>query len=168
MKKHAFQSPLEGVSFSYTQRRYKLMAMLKDLAQTVQAAIGAPESEETEQLDAPPTETQTRRKRGGWSLRPQPRIGLDLGSDEDLLMVENMTAVRWIIYHNYHRLGMIDVGELLVFHVHKHGSLSVRPYEDTSDAVGYLVLPLTYNVTYVHIYRRQMGKDVAVYDMRAA
>ena len=42
---------------------------------------------------------------------------------------------------------MIDVGELLVFLVQKHGSLSVRPYEDTSDAVEYLVLPLTYSVT---------------------
>jgi hypothetical protein len=132
------------------------------------AVISAPESEQTEQLDAPPTETQTLRQRGGWSLRPQPRIGLDLGSDEDLLMVENMSEVRWIIYHNYHRLAMIDVGELLVFHVYKHGSLSVRPYEDQSDAVEYLVLPLTYHVTSVQIYRRQMGKDVAVYDLRAS
>jgi hypothetical protein len=46
--------------------------------------------------------------------------------------------------------------------------LKRRPYEDTGDAVEYLVLPLTYEVTYVQVYRRQMGKDVDVYDMRAA
>jgi hypothetical protein len=132
------------------------------------AVICAPEIEQTERLDAPLTETRTLRQRGGWSLRPQPRIGLDLGSDDEVLLVENMTEVRWIIYHNYHRLGIIENGELLVFHVPKHGSLSVRPYEDTGDAVEYLVLPLTYEVTSVQVYRRQMGKDVAVYDLRAA
>ena len=132
------------------------------------AIICPPEIEQTERLDTPPTETQTLRQRGGWSLRPQPSIGLDLGSDDELLMVENMTQVRWMIYHNYHRLGIIDVGELLVFHVHKHGSLSVRPYEDTGDVVEYLVLPLKDDVTSVHIYRRQLGKDVEMFDMRAA
>ncbi len=132
------------------------------------AVICAPEIEQMERLDAPPTETQTLRQRGGWSLRPQPRIGLDLGSDDELLMVENLTEVRWIIYHNYHRLGMIEVGELLGFHVPKYGLLSVRPYEDTGDAVEYLVLPLTYNVTSVQVYRRQMGSEVDVYDLRAA
>lgn len=131
-------------------------------------AIYAPEIEQTEQLDAPPTETQTLRQRGGWSLRPQPRIGLDLGSEDELLMVENKTGMRWMIYHNYHRLSIIDVGELLVFHVHKQGTLSVRPYDDTGDAVEYLVLPLTYDVTYVHIYLRQMSQDIDVYDMRVA
>jgi len=132
------------------------------------AVICAPEIEQMESLDAPPTQTQTLRQRGGWSLRPQPRIGLDLGSDDELLMVENMTEVRWILYHNYHRLGIIENGELLVFHVPKHGLLSVRPYEDTDDAVEYLVLALTYEVTYVQVYRRQMGKDVDVYDMGTA
>ena len=48
-------------------------------------AITAPEIERIEEVETPKTETQTLRKRGGWSLRPQPRIGLDLGSDEDLL-----------------------------------------------------------------------------------
>ncbi len=120
------------------------------------------------ELDPPTTETETERKRGGWRLRPQPRVGLDLGSDEDLLMIENMTSVRWIIYHNYHRLSIIDVDELLVFHVHKHGSLSVRPYLDSDDAVEYLTLPLNYNVNYVHIYRRSIGAGMDVYDMRVA
>lgn len=128
------------------------------------ASIYTPEIEQVLPLDAPPTETQ--RQRGGWSPRPQPRIGLDLGSDDELLLVVNMTGVRWIIYHNYHRLGIIDVDELLAFHVHKRGSLSVRPYEDKGDVVEYLVLPLNYDVTYVHIYRRQMGQDVDVFDMR--
>jgi hypothetical protein len=123
---------------------------------------------EIEELDAPPTETQTLRQRSGWSLRPQPRVGLDLGSDDELLMVENMTGVRWMIYHNYHRLGIIEVGELLVFHVHKHGTLSVRPYDDAGDSVEYLLLPLTYDVTYVHIYCRQIRQDIDVYDMRVA
>ena len=133
------------------------------------AVITAPEIQRIEETEAPTTETETLRKRGGWSLRPQPRIGLDLGSDEDLLMIENMTDVRWMIYHNYHCLGIIDVDELLAFHVHKHGSLSVRPYNPrTGDAVEYLSLPLNYDVTYVHIYRRHMSKDVEIYDMRVA
>lgn len=123
---------------------------------------------DVEELDAPSTETQTQRQQGGWRLRPQPRIGLDLGSDDELLMVENMTEVRWIIYHNYHRLSIIEVGELLVFHIHKHGSLSARPYEDYGDPVDYIILPLTYDVTYVHIYRRSMGREMDVYDMRVA
>ncbi len=130
------------------------------------AIPSTPEIEQIQEIDTPPTETQTLRKRGGWSLQPQPRIGLDLGSDDELLLVVNMTAVRWLIYHNYHRLGMIDVDELLAFHVHKHGSLSARPYEDKGDVVEYLVLPLDYGVTYVHIYHRQMGQNVEVFDMR--
>jgi len=133
------------------------------------AVITAPEIERIEEIDAPSTETQTLRERGGWSLRPQPRIGLDLGSDEDLLMFENLTDMRWMLYHNYHCLGIIDVDELLVFHIHKHGSLSTRPYHPTTgDAVEYLTLPLNYDVTYVHIYRRSMSKDVEIYDMRVA
>jgi hypothetical protein len=132
------------------------------------AVICVPEIEQMERLGAPPTQTQTLRQRGGWSLRPQPSIGLDLGSDDELLMVENMTEVRWIIYHNYHRLGTLENGELLIFQVPKRGLLSVRPYEDIGDAVEYLVFPLTYEVTYVQVYRRQMGKDVEVYDMRVA
>lgn len=121
-----------------------------------------------EELDEPATETETKRERGGWRLHPRPRVGLDLGSDDELLMVENMTGVRWIVYHNYHHLSIIEADELLVFHVHKHGSLSARPYEDTDDPVEYLTLPLNYDVTYVHIYRHSISKGVDVYDMRVA
>ncbi len=133
------------------------------------AVITAPEIERIGEIDDPATETRTLRERGGWSLRPQPRIGLDLGSDEDLLMIENMTNMRWMIYHNYHCLGIIDVDELLVFHVNKHGTLSTRPYNPTTgDAVDYLTLPLNYDTTYVHIYRRHISKGVEIYDMRVA
>ena len=133
------------------------------------AVITAPQIERVEEIDAPTTETQTLRERGGWSLRPQPRIGLDLGSDEDLLMIENMTNMRWMIYHNYHCLGIIDIDELLVFHIHKHGTLSTRPYNPTTgDAVEYLSLPLTYDTAYVHIYRRHISKGVEIYDLRVA
>jgi hypothetical protein len=69
------------------------------------AVITAPEIERIEEIDAPTTETETLRERGGWLLRPQPRVGLDLGSDEDLLILENLTTMRWMIYHNYHCLG---------------------------------------------------------------
>jgi len=131
--------------------------------------ITAPEIERIEEIDAPVTETQTLRERGGWSLRPQPRVGLDLGSDEDLLLIENVTDARWMLYHNYHCLGIIDVDEVLVFHIHKHGSLSARPYNPTTgDAVEYITLSLNYNMNYIHIYRRHMSKDVEVYDMRVA
>ena len=133
------------------------------------AVVTAPETERIEEVDAPPTETQTLRERGGWSLRPQPRVGLDLGSDEDLLIIENLTNMRWNIYHNFHNLGIIDVDEMLVFHIYKHGSLDARPYKPTTgDAVEYLMLPLNYDVNYVQIYRRHLGQDVEVFDMRVA
>ena len=120
----------------------------------------APEVEET----SLPTETRPQRQAGGWSIEPRPRVGLNLGSDDELLMVENKTHITWFIYHNFHQLGIIDSGELLVFHLCKHGSLSVRPRLE-GDAVEYLVLPLNYNVNYVHIIRRQMSKELEVYDL---
>ncbi len=84
-------------------------------------------------------------------------------------MIENLTNMRWMLYHNYHCLGIIDVDELLVFHIHKHGSISTRPYNPTTgDAVEYLTLPLNYDVNYVHIYRRHVSKGVEIYDMRVA
>ena len=133
------------------------------------AVITAPEIERIAEIDAPTTETQTLRERGGWALRPQPRVGLDLGSDDELLLIENMTNMRWMLYHNYHCLGIIDVDELLAFHIHKHGSLSARPYNPTTgDAVEYLTLPLKYDVDYVHIYLRNISKDVEIYDLRVA
>ena len=122
---------------------------------------------EIEQEETFPTRTLPQRRAGGRSLHPQPRIGLNLGSDDELLLLENKTAMPWIIYHNFHQLGIIDPGELLVFHVYKHGSLSARPCEK-DDVVEYLVLSLSYDVNQVEIYRRQIGKELEVYDMHVA
>lgn len=130
------------------------------------AVICPPYIEELDERTTETTETETKRKRGGWTLNPQPRVGLDLGSDDELLMVENMTEARWAIYHNYHRLSIIEANELLVFHVHKHGTLSARPLSDANDFVEYLTLPLNYYVTYVHIYRHSISEGIEVYDMR--
>jgi hypothetical protein len=120
---------------------------------------------EVEEIEAPPTKTLPERRAGGWSIQPQPRIGLGLGSDDELLMLENRTTFLWVVYHNYHCLGMIDPGELLILHLYKHGSLSARPWMQ-DDASEYLLLPLNFDVTYVYIYQRQMSKEVEVYDMR--
>ena len=122
---------------------------------------------EVEEARTRPTETKPQRRVGGWSLRPQPRIGLNLGSDDELLMLENRTDIPWVVYHNYHQLGIIDPAELLVFHVCKHGSLQVRPCAK-DDTVEYLVLSLNYYVNQVYVYRRRMSKELEVYDMRAA
>ncbi len=119
---------------------------------------------EVEELDTPPTETQPQHEFGGWSLQPQPRIGLDLGSDDEMLLIENETLIPWLIYKDFHQLGIIDPGELLVFHIYKHGSLNVRPM-NTQDSVEYLVLSLDYFVNKVLIYKRQMGSTVEIYDM---
>lgn len=127
--------------------------------------MAIPAFPEVEQ-EAPPTETQPKRRLGGWSPRPRPRVGLNLGSDDEMLLLENRTDIPWTVYHGFHQLGIIDPGELLVFHLYKHGSLSVRPVGN-EDVVEYLVLSLNYYVNQVTIYKRQMGKDVAVYDMSA-
>lgn len=121
---------------------------------------------EVEELDVPSTETKTERLSGGWSLKPQPRIGLDMGSDDDMLLLENKTEIPWVVYHNFHQLGIIDPGELLVFHLCKHGSLNARPVGN-DDTVEYLVLSLNYYVNQIYIYRRQMSKDLEVYDMQS-
>jgi len=117
---------------------------------------------DTEEL---PTKTLPQRRAGGWSIRPQPRIGLGLGSDDELLMVENRTVLSWLVYHDFHRLGIIDPEELLIFHLYKHGSLSVRPW-NAGDEVEFLVIPLNFDITFVYIYRRLMAKDVEIFDMR--
>ena len=122
---------------------------------------------EIEELDIPPTETLPQHSPGGWSLQPQPRIGLDLGSDDEMLLVENETSIPWLIYKDYHLLGIIDPSELLVFHICKHGSLNVRPM-NTQDSVEYLVLSLNYFVNQVYIYKRHIGKEIEIYEMRAA
>ena len=121
--------------------------------------------DETE-LDVSPTETKTARRVGRWSLKPQPRVGLDMGSDDDMLLLENKTEIAWIVYHNFHQLGIIDPDELLVFHLCKHGSLNARPV-GKDDTVEYLVLSLNYYVNQIHIYKRQMSKDLEVYDMKS-
>ena len=76
---------------------------------------------DVEEIDALPTEILPQRQAGGWSIQPQPRIGLNLGSDDELLMIENRTGVSWFIYHNYHQSGIIDPDELFLFHLYKHG-----------------------------------------------
>ena len=88
------------------------------------------------------------------------------GDDEELEL-ENKTAVSWRVYHDYHQLGIIDANERLTFRLNKQGSLSVRPTED-GDGVEYLVIPLNLRVHHVHIYRRRMGEELEVYDMRVA
>ena len=112
----------------------------------------------------PPVETLPKRQGGGWMPDPEPRVGLDLGSDDELLLLENKTGVSWVIYHDFHQLGIVDPGEMLIFHLCKHGSLSARPCA-SNDSVEYLVLPLKYDINQVHIYRRKMAKDFEVYDM---
>jgi hypothetical protein len=114
----------------------------------------------------PPTKTQPKRQTGGWTPRPQPRVALNLGSDDELLLLENRTEIAWTVYHNFHQLGIIDPGELLAFHLCKHGNLNARPCAK-HDAVEYLVLPLSYDVNIVYIYKRTMSKDLEIYDMRA-
>lgn len=121
---------------------------------------------EVERPGAPPLETKPRRS-GGWFRRLRQRVKLALAGEDEELIVENRTDVSWRVYHNYHHLGIIDAQEQRVFKLHKHGSLSVRPFTDEGEA-EYLVLSLNYNVTYVYIYRRQMSKDIEVYDMRVA
>jgi len=57
-------------------------------------------------------------------------VKLAFAGDDEELEVENRTEVAWRVYHDYHQLGIIDAGERLVFHLVKHGSLSVRPSEE--------------------------------------
>ena len=121
---------------------------------------------EIEQPDAPPIETKPRRS-GGWFTRIQDRIRLALAGSDEELMLENRTSVSWRVYHDYHLLGIIDANEDLLFRLHKHGSLHVRPCAD-KEQVEYLVLPLHVQVRRVYIYRRRLNSEIEVYDMRAA
>jgi len=123
-------------------------------------------SPEIEREYAPPLETSPRRS-GGWLRRLQRRIKLALAGDNEELVLHNKTTIAWRAYHDYHQLGIIDGGERRVFHLNKHGSLSVRPCED-GENVEYLVLPLNLRVHHVHIYRRRINKEIEVYDMRVA
>ena len=113
-----------------------------------------------------PLETSPRRS-GGWLRRLQRRIKLAFAGDDEELVLNNETSVAWRVYHNYHQLGIIDPDEHRVFHLVKHGSLSARPWEEGTE-VEYLVLSLSANIRRVRIYRRQMAKDIEVYDMSVA
>jgi hypothetical protein len=123
-------------------------------------------SPEIEREDVPPLETSPRRS-GGWLRRLRQRVRLALAGDDEELVLHNKTGIAWRAYHDYHQLGIIDGGERRVFHLIKHGSLSVRPSEEGED-VEYLVLPLDVGVHHVQIYRRRLGKEIEVYDMCAA
>jgi hypothetical protein len=119
-----------------------------------------------ESPEAPPLETKPQRS-GGWFTRLQQRIRLALNGDDEELRIENETDVSWSVYHDYHQLGILDAGENGAFRLQKRGNLNVRPVAQ-GDEVEYLVLPLTLRVKRVKIYRRQMAKDLEVYDMRVA
>ena len=121
---------------------------------------------EIELPEAPPVETKPQRT-GGWFTRVQHRIRLALAGSDEELMVENRTSVSWRVYHDYHLLGIIDAGEYLIFRLHKHGSLNVRPSAE-KEQVEYLVLPLSVQVRRVYIYRRRLNRAIEIYDMRAA
>ncbi len=88
------------------------------------------------------------------------------GSSEELLL-EKRTQVSWRVYHNYHLLGIIDVGEYLIFRLYKHGYLNVRPSVE-QEQVEYLMLPLNMQVRRVYIYRRRLKCEIEVYDMHVA
>ena len=115
-------------------------------------------------VEPPPLQTAPQRS-GGWLRRLQQRVRLAFAGDDEELVVENKTEVSWRVYHDYRQLGIIDAGERVVFHLVKHGSLSGRPCAEEEN-VEYLVLPLSVRVHRVRIYRRHMGKEVEVYDMR--
>ena len=118
---------------------------------------------ETERHRKPPLETSPQRS-GGWFRRLGRRVRLAFAGDDEALVLDNATAVSWRVYHDYHQLGIIDAGERQIFHIDKHGSLSARPCAD--DDVEYLVLSLHERIHKVKIYRRRIGKELEVYDMR--
>src|SRR5258708_9730390 len=121
---------------------------------------------EVDRPGAQPLETKVRRC-GGWFRSLEQRVKLALAANDEELIVENKTEVRWFVYQNFHTLGIIHAGELLVFHIHKYGSLSARPVAEGAE-VEYLVLPLNYAATHQHIYFRQICKDVDRYHIRPA
>lgn len=118
--------------------------------------------------ESPPTQTQAERQRSGdWFARIRHKVKLALAGDDEDLLVVNTTAISWYVYHTFHPLGILDPGESALFHLRKNGNLNARP-DLESDAVEYLVLDLTTQVQRVEIYRRNMGKELDIYDMRAA
>lgn len=118
------------------------------------------------EVEQPPTRTSPKRS-GGWFRRLQHRVRLAMRGDDEELMLENHTEIPWRVYHDYHQLGIIDAGEYQLYRLNKRGSLNVRPLAEGNE-VEYLVLSLNEHIRFVRIYRRHMGKEVEVYDMRAA
>lgn len=116
--------------------------------------------------ETPPTRTSPRRS-GGWFRRLWQRVRLAMAGDDDELMLENRTGISWRVYHDYHHLGIIDAGEYQVYRLARRGSLNVCPVVE-GDEVEYLVLSLNERIRFVHIYRRQMGETMEIYDMRVA
>jgi hypothetical protein len=122
----------------------------------------------TPEHESPPTQTKPERRRSGdWFTHIRRQVKLALAGDDEDLLVVNTTAISWYVYHTFHRLGVLDPGESVLFHLRKSGNLNARP-DLESDAVGYLVLDLTAKVQRVEIYRRNMGRDLDIYDMRVA
>ncbi|GCE28730.1 hypothetical protein KDA_42140 [Dictyobacter alpinus] len=121
------------------------------------------------EIEDPPVrlpETRPRRWRNRWWPWSRSRIGLDLDSDNDQLILHNTTSVAWMLHHGYHRLGPIEPEQDLTLHISKHGTLSALP-QTTPDAVEYLVLPLHQRINEIYIYRRTFTRALEVYDMRA-
>ncbi len=118
---------------------------------------------EVKQTEAPPLETDPRRS-GGWLGHLLRRVKLAMSGDNEALLVENTTKLSWRIYHDYHLLGIVDTDEERTFRLTKHGTLNVRPLE--GDNVEYLMLSLNDRIHCVRIYRRQLSKEVEIYDMR--
>lgn len=122
----------------------------------------------TPELEPPPTRTRPERQRSdGWFTRIQRRVKLAMSGDNEELLVVNSTAISWYVYHKFHQLGILDPGETALFRLRKRGNLNARPNLG-SDAVEYLVLDLNSAIQRVEIYCRSMGKELDVYDMRAA
>ena len=118
--------------------------------------------------EAPPTQTKPQREdAGGWFTRAKRLVKLAMQGDDEELLIGNTTAISWHIYHKYHLLGIVDPGEMRLFHLRKSGNLNARPSLE-SDESEYLVVDLNSHIQRVEIYRRQMGQTIEVYDMRAA
>ena len=105
--------------------------------------------------------------KGGWLRKLRNLVRLGFGSRDDELVLENKTKIAWRVYHDYHMLGIIDPGETQRLKIEKHGTLNVRPADD-SEEVEYLVLSLDISIHRIRIYQRRMAANVEVYDMHAA
>lgn len=125
-----------------------------------------PEVERPRTFDEPQTQTKPERA-DDWFTRTRRRVKLAMFGDEEEIVIVNTTTIFWLVYHNFHALGIIDPGEERTFLVQMRGKLSVRPRQE-SDAVEYLVLNLTGHIQRVEIYLRRMSQELETYEMRAA